>query len=132
MDPIANSFTQIKNALGASQREVTLSYSKIKLAILETLKKQGLIENYEEIKTDQQKYPIIKVTLKYKNKNSEAVINNIRRVSRPGRRVYLPASRIFMAQRGKIDIILSTPQGVMSGREARAKGLGGEVIGEVE
>ncbi len=130
MDPIANSFTQIKNALNASQKEVYLSYSKLKLAILATLKHRGLIEDFKEEKSDEQKYPKIKVVLKYKV-NREAAFTNIRRVSRPGRRVYLATDKIAAAKRGKIDIILSTSQGVMSGTEAKAKGLGGEVIGEV-
>jgi len=79
MDPIANTIVQIKNAIGASKDEVTVSYSKIKLALLETLKKQGLIESYEEVKIEDQKYPAgIKVVLKYKNSNKESVINNIK------------------------------------------------------
>lgn len=130
MDPIANSFTQIMNASRVLKKEVTISYSKMKLAILDTLKRQGLIEDYQEIKIEDQKYPMIKVVLKYKA-DHKGVFNNISRVSRSGRRVYIASDKIFQAQRGKIDIILSTPQGVMSGREARVKGLGGEIIGEV-
>jgi len=131
MDPIADSFTQIKNALATSKKEVIISYSKLKLAIFETLKKQGLIEDYQEIKVENQKYPAIKVLLKYKNNNREAAITDLRRVSKPGRRVYLSASKIASVASGKIDVILSTSQGVMSGRDARKKGLGGELIGEV-
>jgi len=131
MDPIANCFTQLKNALKTSKKEVTISYSKMKLAILETLKEQGLISDYKEIKQESLKYPEIQVTLKYKA-NQQGAFENIRRVSRPGRRVYLTSNRISQAQRGKISIILSTPQGVMSGQDARKKGLGGEIIGEVE
>jgi small subunit ribosomal protein S8 len=130
MDPIADSFVQLKNALKTSKKEITISYSKMKLAILETLKKQGFILDCQEVKNETQKYPIIQVSLKYKN-DREGAFDNIRRVSRPGRRVYLPSNKIGQAQRGKLDIIISTPQGVMSGKEARAKGLGGEVIGEV-
>jgi len=129
MDSIANSFVQIKNALQISKKEVLISYSKIKLAILETLKKQNLINDYEEIKTDEQKYPKIKVSLKYRN--HEPAIRDLRRISRPGRRVYANAAKLSVLLRGRLDLILSTSQGVMSGREARQKGLGGEVIGEV-
>lgn len=130
MDPIANSFTQIMNASKTFKKEVTISYSKMKLAILDTLKRQGLIEDYQEIKIENQKYPVIKIVLKYKA-DRKGMFNNIRRVSRSGRRIYVASAKIIQAQRGKIDLILSTPQGVMSGREARAKGLGGEIIGEV-
>lgn len=130
MDPIANSFTQMRNGMKVFKKEVTLTYSKMKLAILDTLKRQGLIEDYKEIKIEDQKYPMILVTLKYKASH-EGIFDNIRRVSKSGRRVYIASNKINHAQRGKIDIILSTPQGVMSGREAKAKGLGGEVIGEV-
>jgi len=131
MDPIANCFTQLKNALRTSKKEVIVPYSKMKLAIFETLKEQGLISDYKEIKQESLKYPEIQVTLKYKA-NHQGAFDNIRRVSRPGRRVYLTSNRISQAQRGKISIILSTPQGVMSGQDARKKGLGGEIIGEVE
>lgn len=133
MDPIANSFVQIKNAIQNSRKEVTLPYSKVKLAILESLKKQDLIESFEELKNEDQKYPAgIKVQLKYKNKENNSAISNIKRVSRPGRRVYVSASKIAMAQKGRKRVILSTSQGVMSGFEAIKKGLGGEIICEVE
>lgn len=132
MDPIANSLVQIKNAVATSKKEVTVTYSKVKLAILEAFKKQGLIENYEEVKIEDQKYPAgIKVTLKY-NAEKVSAINNIKRVSRPGRRVYIAASKIPTKKRGRVEIIISTPQGVMSGKEAYKKGLGGEIICEVE
>ena len=131
MDPIANTFAQIKNAIMASHKEVTVSYSKMKLAILEVFKKQELIESYEEVKDEDKKYPAgIKIVLKYKNKDS--VINNIKRVSRPGRRVYIAATKIPTVKRGRVEVIISTSQGVMVGKEAFKKGLGGEIICEVE
>jgi len=133
MDPIADSFVQIKNAVQTSKKEVIVRYSKVKLAIFEALKKQGFIESFEEIKLEDKKYPVgIKVVLKYKSANNEAVINNIKRVSRPGRRVYIAATKIPQLQKGRTEVIISTPNGVMNGREAFKKGLGGEVICEVE
>jgi small subunit ribosomal protein S8 len=133
MDPIANSFVQIKNALAVSKKEVTLTYSKMKLSILEAFKKQGLIESYEEVKVEDQKYPAgIKVVLKYKNSNKDSVISNIKRVSRPGRRVYIAASKIPTVKHGRVEVIISTSKGVMAGTEAFKKGLGGEIICEVE
>ena len=131
MDPIANSFVQIKNALMASHKEVTVTYSKMKLAILGALQKQGKIESFEEVKVEDQKYPAgIKVVLKYKNKDS--VINNIKRISKPGRRVYIAATKIPTVKRGRAEVIISTSAGVMSGAEAFKKGLGGEIICEIE
>lgn len=130
MDPIANSFVQIKNAQASLKNQVVLSYSKIKLAILEVLKKQDLIEKIEVIKEEDKKYPSgILVTLKYNN--HERVLANIKRVSKPGRRVYVAANKIKSAQKGRATVILSTSQGIMSGREAIKKGLGGEIICEV-
>ncbi len=133
MDPIANTFAQIKNAINASHKEVTVSYSKMKLAILAAFKKQGLIESYEEVKVEDQKYPAgIKIVLKFKESNKESVIRNIKRVSRPGRRVYVTATKIQSLKRGRAEVIISTSSGVMAGAEAQKKGLGGEVICEVE
>ncbi|MEI6040354.1 MAG: 30S ribosomal protein S8 [Candidatus Berkelbacteria bacterium] len=132
MDTIANTLVQIKNAVATSKKEVTVTYSKMKLAILETFKRQGLIESFEEVKVEDQKYPAgIKVVLKYKN-NKDSVINNIKRVSRPGRRVYISATKIPTVKRGRVEVIISTSQGVLTGQEAYKKGLGGEIICEVE
>jgi small subunit ribosomal protein S8 len=133
MDPIANSLVQIKNAISISKKEVTVTYSKVKLAILATLKRQGLIEDYKEVIVEDQKYPAgINVTLKYKDTNKESVISNIKRISSPGRRVYVAASKIPSVKKGRVEVIISTSQGVMSGKEAFKKGLGGEIICEVE
>jgi len=132
MDPIANSLVQIKNAYSISKKEVTVTYSKIKLAILATFKRQGIIIDYKEVITPDQKYPAgINVTLKYKD-NKESVISNIKRVSSPGRRVYVAASKIPSVKKGRVEIIISTSQGVLTGKEAYKKGLGGEIICEVE
>lgn len=133
MDPIANSLVQIKNALAINKKEVTITYSKVKLAILDSLKRQGLIEDYKEVIVEDQKYPAgISITLKYRASDKESVINNIKRVSRPGRRVYVAATKIPTVKKGRVEVIISTSKGVMSGKEAYKKGLGGEIICEVE
>lgn len=130
MDPIANSFVQLKNGQASLKKEVILTYSKMKLAILEVLKKQELIEKAEVINEEGKKYPTgILVTLKYKN--HERVLANIKRVSKPGRRVYVAANKIRSVQKGRATVILSTSQGVMSGADAIKKCLGGEIICEV-
>ena len=131
MDPIANSLAQIKNAVQNFRKEVNIKYAKINLAVLEILKTGGFIGNYEVIKEENKKYPtLIKVTLKYRDK--EPVFKDIKIVSRSGRRVYTGVAKIHVLQRGKLDVLISTSQGMMSGREARKKGLGGEVICEVK
>lgn len=131
MDPIANMISQLKNAGNANLKETEVPYSKINLAILEILRTSGFITSFAEEKKENQKYPYkIKVTLKYKSKN-ELTFNNIRRVSRPGRRIYIGAGKIHQVSRGKAEVLISTSQGVMNGKTARKKGLGGELICEV-
>lgn len=130
MDPIANMFSQIKNAIMASKKEVIVPYSKAKFAILGVFKKENLIEDFSEIKKEDQKYPAgIEVKLKFRGK--ESVFTNIKRISRPGRRVYVQAKDLSIRLRGRNRILVSTSSGVMSGYEARKKGLGGEIICEV-
>jgi len=132
MDPIANMLSQIKNAGNAKKKETEVKYSKMNSAILNNLKNQGYIENFEEKRVNNQKYPSkIVVKLKYKNQN-EPYFSDIQRISSPGRRIYVKSGRINKLSRGKSEFLISTPQGVMSGREAHKKGLGGEVICEVE
>jgi len=132
MDSIANMLSQIKNAGNARKKETEVKYSKMNLAILNNLKNQGYIENFEEKKVNNQKYPSkIIVKLKYKNQN-EPYFSDILRISSPGRRIYVKSARINKLSRAKSEFLISTPQGVMSGKEAHKKGLGGEVICEVK
>lgn len=133
MDPIANMFSQIKNAASASQKETVVPYSKLKLAILELLKAKGYLENFEEVKEEDKKFPTgIKVIIKYKNKgNVEPVLKDIKRISRPGRRVYFGSKELSNKLRGEAVLLVSTSTGIMSGHDARKKGLGGEIICEV-
>lgn len=131
MDPIANMFTQLKNAGFSKNKETKLAYSKMKIRILEILKNMGIISDFKVEKNDNQKYPqYIVVNLRFKN-NDELAFSDINRVSRPGRRVYISANRIKKASHDKTEILISTSSGIMSGTDARKKGLGGEVICEV-
>ena len=131
MDPIANMFSQLKNAGAASHKEAKVAYSKMNLAILEILKSRGFINSFTPVTIDTQKYPIaIKVNLKFKNAK-EMAFYDLKRISRPGRRIYISAKEINQRSRGKADILISTSKGVLSGHEAHKKGLGGELIGEV-
>lgn len=131
MDPIANMFSQLKNAGAASHKEAKVAYSKMNLAILEILKSRSFINSFTPITIDTQKYPIaIKVNLKFKNAK-EMAFYDLKRISRPGRRIYISAKEINVRSRGKADILISTSKGVLSGNEARKYGLGGELLGEV-
>lgn len=132
MDPIANMLTQIKNAGQARQRQTEVNYSKVNIAILDNLKNRGFIQEFEVKKLTDQKYPSkIIVKLKYKHQN-EPYLEDIKRVSCPGRRIYIRSGEIVRLSRGKAELFISTSQGIMTGREAHKKGLGGEVICEVK
>jgi len=132
MDSIANMLSQIKNAGNARKKETEVKYSKMNSAILNILKNQGFIENFEEKFVNNQKYPSkIIVKLKYKNQN-EPYLEDILRVSSPGRRIYVKSGKINRLSRGKTEFLISTSKGVMSGKEAHKKGLGGEVLCEVK
>lgn len=130
MDTIANMFTQLKNAGYAGKKEVSVSFSKLNLAILAILKDKGFISSFKEEIAEGKKYPNILVQLSFKS-NNELSFSDIRRVSKSGRRIYVGAGRLHILMRGKAEILVSTSQGVMSGQDAKRKGLGGEVLGEV-
>jgi len=131
MDPIANMFTQIKNAASIGQRDTTVSYSKMKLAILQILKNRGFVQDFAEVTDAAKKYPSgIKISLSYRDKKQSS-LKNIKRVSRPGRRVYIGATQIARQTKGRAELLISTSKGIMSGYDARKQGLGGEVICEV-
>ncbi len=122
MDSIADSFVQIKNAINARKKTLKIPHSKMKMAILAVLKTNGYVSDYKEISED--KFKKIEITL-------TGSILTIRRVSRPGRRVYSSSSQIPRKRTPKGLFILSTPDGVMSGEEARKKGVGGEILAEI-
>ncbi len=125
MDPIGDMFTRIRNGQMRSLDNVKVPASKFRLKILEVLKSEGyinniLIENSKNNKKD------LKVNLKYFE--GSPVIKEIKRVSKPGRRVYSRASSIPKIQNGLGLAILSTSKGIMSDTEARKKNIGGEII----
>ncbi len=127
IDPISDMLTRIRNSVAIRQESVEMPASKIKEAILAILKKEGYIADFK-VKS-KNGFSVIKVDLEYKN--GESPIQHIERVSKPGLRIYTPATRIPRVLSGFGLIIISTPQGVMSGRNARKKGIGGEVICKV-
>jgi small subunit ribosomal protein S8 len=127
-DPIADMLTQIRNAVRVERPTVTLSASKVKRGLAEVLKREGYIWSWQDVAGDP--VPQLKIELKY-GPNGERVIRHIRRISKPGRRVYSPATRLRPVLNGLGICILSTSRGVISDREARQRNLGGEVLCEL-
>ncbi|MFN3301537.1 MAG: 30S ribosomal protein S8 [Patescibacteria group bacterium] len=130
MDPISDMLTRIRNALAVKKPEVIIPFSKIKFAIAKILEKEKFIEKVEKIPPKKKKsFYEIKITLKYKN--GEPAIRELKRISKPGCRVYLKANKIKPVKGGLGILIISTSRGIMTGQEARKRKLGGEVLAEI-
>jgi small subunit ribosomal protein S8 len=128
MDPIADMLTIIRNGCRARKMEVTAPYSRLKTEILRVLLEDGFINNFS---LDSEKKPRrITIMLKYA-KDGQSVIRDLKRVSKCSRRVYVSKDDIPSVLAGLGTAILTTPQGVLSDREARKKNVGGEVIAYV-
>jgi len=125
MDPIGDMFTRIRNGQMRLLKTIDVPSSNFRLKILEVLKNEGYIVNYFIEKNDNNKINL-KVDLKYYE--GTPVIKEIRRISKPGRRVYSRATSIPKVMNGLGLAILSTPKGVMSDNEARKNNIGGEII----
>ena len=135
-DPIADMLARIRNAAMVYKDQVDVPASNFKEEILKILAQEGYIKGYERV--DKEGKPYLRVHLKYgpvvktpRGRRPEQVIKEIRRVSRPGRRVYVSAKEVPVVKRGLGVAIISTSQGVMTDREARRRGIGGEVVCEV-
>lgn len=124
-DPIADMLTRIRNANTVGHETVEIPASKMKKAIAEILKEEGYIEDFDVI--DDNKQGIIKVTMKY-GANKEKVITGIKKISKPGLKVYAKANDVPRVLGGLGIAIISTSKGVVSDKEARKLGVGGEVI----
>lgn len=129
--PIADMLTRIRNANRRYHPDVTMPHSKMKESIARILQEEGYIEGYEVI--DQEPQSQLRIRLKYKGERAAAkhVISEIRLVSKPSRRVYTGKDEIPQPLAGLGIAIVSTSQGILSGREARARGIGGEILCEV-
>ena len=127
-DPIADMLTRIRNAVRVERPSVEVPASKVKRGLAEVLKREGYIWDYEII--DVPPCPQLRLHLKY-GPNGERVIRHIRRVSKPGRRVYAGADALQPVLNGLGISILSTSRGVVSDREARQQRVGGEVLCEL-
>ncbi|MGI6228703.1 MAG: 30S ribosomal protein S8 [Christensenellales bacterium] len=128
VDPIADMLTRIRNALTARHEKVIIPASKIKLAIAEILVREGYIKGFTVIEKEVQND--IEITLKYAGKNQK-VITGLKRISKPGLRVYADADSIPKVLNGMGIAILSTSKGIMTDKEARAGRTGGEVLAYV-
>lgn len=124
-DPIADMLTRIRNALLARHRQVLIPSSKMKVAIARLLKEEGFIQHYDVTRDRPQ--PMLRIILKY-DKNRKPVLSGLKRVSKPGCRVYTPYREIPWVLSGMGVAILTTPRGMMTDRQARRAHLGGEVL----
>ena len=127
-DPVADMLTRIRNALQARHTQVEMPSSKLKMAIAKILKDEGYIKDFEVTKDAPQ--PVLRVSLKYTNER-QSVITSIKRISRPGLRRYTKRVDIPLVLDGMGLVVMSTPKGLMSGKEAYKRNLGGEVLCEV-
>ena len=123
-DPISDMLTSIRNAYIAHHRNLAMPGSSLKIEIIDVLKKEGFIRDYKVVVNSNHK--IIEIDLRYDKK--EPMTRGLERVSKPGLRVYVPASKIPRVKRGAGVAILSTSEGVMTDKECRKKKIGGEVI----
>src|SRR6202046_1617256 len=127
-DPVADMLTRVRNALQARHQKVDIPASRLKLEIARILKEEGYISNFKP--TEEEGHKVIRVYLKY-GANNEAAISKVERVSRPGCRVYVRRSA-FPSGVGALGVnILTTPRGVMTGRQARKEGVGGELLCQI-
>jgi len=131
-DPIADMLTRIRNSQAVGKAEVVLPYSNIKMGIAEILKKQSYLKDVERIaKADSGKsFDEIKLVLKY-GPGNEPAISTLKRISKPGRRVYTSKDRLPVVLNNMGIAIVSTSHGLMTNKEAKKKNLGGELICEI-
>jgi small subunit ribosomal protein S8 len=129
-DPIADMLTRIRNAVRVERQFVEMPASKVKRGVAEVLKREGYIWDWSEIKPENEPYQRLRIELKY-GPNGERVIQTVRRVSKPGRRIYSRARDLRPVLNGLGISVISTSRGVISDREARQRNLGGEVLCEI-
>jgi len=127
-DPVADMLTRIRNALTARHATTDVPHSRLKVAIARILREEGFISDYKVIEDRRQ--GVLRITLKF-GAEGESVITGLAKVSKPGRRLYCAADKIPPVLSGLGINILSTSKGVLSGRVARAKRLGGELLLDV-
>jgi len=127
-DPIADMLTRVRNAGTARFDKVDIPASRLKISLARIFKEEGFIKNYKVIKDNRQ--GILRIYLKY-SEQQQPLIQGLRRVSKPGRRVYAGHEELPKVQGGLGVAVISTPQGVITDRQARKNRVGGEVLCEI-
>ncbi len=127
-DPIADMLTRIRNANSAKHKEVDVPASNMKRAIAQILVDEGYIASFEEIKDEKQ--GMLRITLKY-DENGKRVIDGLKRISKPGLRIYVNKDELPQVLNGLGIALISTSKGIKTDKEARKEGLGGEVLAYV-
>lgn len=130
-DPISDMLTRIRNATMRQQESLSMPHSGMKERLAEVLKQEGYIEDYQVLPAETQ--PVLRLRMKYvgDRRHRQPVITGIRRISSPGRRVYVGKDEIPWVRSGMGTAIMTTSKGVVTGQQARRLGVGGEVICEV-
>ena len=124
-DPIADMLTRIRNAVAIERPSVDMPSSHEKVGIAQVLQREGYIWDFEVL--DEKPAPVLRVNLKY-GPNGERIIQEIKRISKPGCRVYKKSRELPVVLEGMGISVVSTSQGILSNREAQSKGIGGEVL----
>ena len=127
-DPIADMLTRIRNANSAKHKEVDVPASNMKRAIAQILVDEGYIASFEKIKDEKQ--GMLRITLKY-DENGKRVIDGLKRISKPGLRIYVNKDELPQVLNGLGIALISTSKGIKTDKEARKEGLGGEVLAYV-
>lgn len=127
-DPISDMLTRIRNAIKAGHLKVDIPSSKIKISIVKIFKDEGFIKNYKIIDDNKQK--LLRVYLKYSPENQPALIS-LKRISKPGKRVYIKAAELKPVLNNIGVWIMSTPKGIITNKSAKKLNVGGEVICEI-
>jgi small subunit ribosomal protein S8 len=128
-DPVSDMLLRIRNALTARKKTVDIPASRLKVSIIRIFKDEGYIKNYRILKDNRQ--GVLRVYLKYVKDGRGSIIRNLKRVSTPGRRVYLPIHRIPRPDGGLGIAVVSTSKGLFTDKECRREKVGGEVLLEV-
>lgn len=126
-DPIADMLIRIKNAQAVGHATVRVPFSKLKFSLAQILAREGFVGKIEKKGKDVNKY--LKIDLRYQN--NRPAISGVKKVSKPGQRVYVKKEKIWLVKQGYGLAIISTSSGLMTNKEARKKGVGGEILCEV-
>ncbi|MBV9349353.1 MAG: 30S ribosomal protein S8 [Patescibacteria group bacterium] len=127
-DPIGDFIVRLKNAGAVKKNSVVVPFSKLKLAIALTLKKSGYVGEITESGSDPRKNLVVELLY---DENNMPKINGVKRISKPGRRLYAKAREVFPVKYGRGLLVLSTPSGIVTDKEAREKRLGGETLFQI-